>query len=335
MKPLVLRSLKTPLVLEERPDPQPGEGQVLVQLKAAALNRRDFWIQQGLYPGIQLPAVLGSDGAGVVAAIGDGVAHHWSGQDVIFDPGIGWGDSESAQSSQFHILGMPEPGTFATHVLVPAVCLHPKPPHLNWFEAATLGVAGVTAYRALFSQGRLQAGESLLISGVGGGVATFALQFGVAAGAHVVVSSSSADKLSRACELGAVEGFSYREAGWNKQVQAKHGAMDLIVDSAAGDGYANLIDLAAPGGRVVNYGATAGAPQKLDMFKIFWKQLHLIGSTMGSPRDFAAMLEFVNRHAIRPVIDRIFPLSAANDALALMKDSKQFGKIVLDCESLS
>lgn len=318
MKALVLTELKQPLQLEERADPELAEG-VVVELKAAALNRRDYWITQGMYPGITMPVILGSDGAGVV-----------DGRDVIINSGIGWGGNEAVQDDNYRILGMPDDGTFATHVVVPAENVLPKPDHLNWHEAASLSLGGLTAYRALFTQGGLTAGGNLLISGVGGGVATFALQFGVAAGANVFVTSSSDDKIERAIALGAKAGFSYRAEDWHKAARGEHGPMNVIIDSAGGPGYNNLIDLAAPGGRIVNYGATAGPLKELGMFKVFWKQLHLIGSTMGSPADFDAMLAFVNEQKIRPVIDRIFPLVEGNAALQRMSESKQFGKIVLE-----
>lgn len=314
MKALVLTERESPLVFRDEPDPVAAEGEVVVELRAAALNRRDFWITQGMYPGVEAPCVLGSDGAGL---IGD--------REVVINPGIGWGDDESAQSPEFSILGMPRNGTFAERVAVPAELVHDKPAHLSWDEAAALPLAGVTAYRALFAQGGLEAGQTVLISGAGGGVAAFALQFAVAAGANAVVTSSSAEKLAKAKELGAAAGFNYREESWAKGLEP----VDLILDSAAGPGYNALIGLLKPGGRIVNYGATAGAPKRLDFFKVFWNQLKILGSTMGSPADFDAMLKFVGKHQIRPEIDRVVPLSEGSELVASMADSPQFGKLVL------
>lgn len=329
MNALVFHAVKSPLVLEVRPALAPAAGKVVVQLRAAALNRRDYWITQGMYPGIAPPVVLGSDGAGVVVRTGEGVDATWLGREVIVNPGLDWGDSQAAQSTRFNILGLPRDGTFAQEVAVPAAQLHDRPPHLDWREAAALPLAGVTAYRAVFSQGGLRRGETVLITGIGGGVATFALQFAVAAGANVYVTSSSDEKLARAAALGARGGFDYRDDAWAKRAAAEMPAPNLIVDSAGGPGYASLITLAAPGGRIVNYGATAGPPEKLDLFKVFWKQLRLQGSTMGSPADFAAMLAFVNEHQLKPIVDRTFPLSEGNQALAQMQTSPQFGKYVL------
>ncbi len=329
MKCLTLNTLKTPLILEERDDLTPGPGEVVVQLKAAALNRRDYWITLGMYPAIELPCVLGSDGAGVVTKCGKGVESAWNNREVIFDPGQNWGDNLAVQSSQYDMMGMPTDGTFATEVIVQASQLYARPEHLSWHESAALPLAGVTAYRAVFTQGRLQSDETVLITGVGGGVATCAMQLAVAAGAKVWVTSSSSAKIDRAVELGAQGGFDYTDDGWWKRMSKEVGAPDLIIDSAGGPGYKSLLNLAAAGGRIVNYGATVGPPDKLDLFKLFWKQLHLVGSTMGSPADFVAMLELVNHHRIRPVVDAVFPLEDGNTAINQMATSPQFGKYVL------
>lgn len=331
MHALVLEQIKSPLVWKEREELTPNAGEVVVRLKAASLNRRDYWITQGMYPGIEPPVVLGSDGAGVVTKIGAAVDEKWQGAEVIINPGLSWGDSQQSQASDFHILGLPTDGTFASEVRVPASQLHEKPTSMNWHIASALPLAGVTAYRAVFSQGELRPNETLLISGIGGGVATFALQFAVAAGAEVWVTSSSTDKIEQAVKLGAKGGFLYTEEEWAKDA-AKIISPNLIIDSAAGKGYASLVNLAAPGGRIVNYGATTGPPEKLDMFKLFWKQLKLIGSTMGSPADFADMLQFTQQHGIEPIVDEVFPLKEGNQAIKRMKTSPQFGKYVLEIE---
>ncbi len=332
MKALTLRQINSPLVVEERPSLEPAPSEVVVQLKAAALNRRDYWITQGLYPGIAPPVVLGSDGAGVVSRVGSELDESKLGEEVLINPGLDWGDNQSVHASDFTILGLPRDGTFATEVAVPASQLYPKPGHLSWQQAAALPLAGVTAWRAVFSQGRLEAGESVLITGIGGGVATFALQFALAAGADAWVTSSSPEKIERAVELGAKGGFDYTDEDWAKRVAKEAGAPNLIIDSAGGAGYRSLVNLAAAGGRIVNYGATAGPPEQLDLFKVFWKQLRLQGSTMGSPDDFAAMLGFVQEQQIAPIVDSVMPLSEGNEALRQMGSSPQFGKYVLAIE---
>lgn len=329
MRSLTLKSIKAPLELVDRDDLAPNPDEVVVQLKSASLNRRDYWITQGMYPGIEPPVVLGSDGAGVVTAVGSELGNFWKGREVLINPALNWGSNQSFQNSDFNILGLPRDGTFATEVAIPATQLHAKPRHLNWHEAAALPLAGLTAYRALFSQGELQPGQNVLITGIGGGVATFALQFAVSAGATVWVTSSSDTKISRAVELGAKGGFDYTKDDWWKDFSKRAGEPNLIIDSAGGAGYGALLNLAAPGGRIVNYGATAGPPPKLDLFKVFWKQLRLVGTTMGSPSDFTAMLALVDKQQIRPVIDEVFPLADGNTAIDRMQSSPQFGKYVL------
>ena len=330
MKALILHGIKKPLAIEDRPELKPANGQVVVGLKAAALNRRDYWVTQGLYPDTQLPVTLGSDGAGVVTRIGNGVGDEWSGKEVIIHPGWNWGDNPSVQSNEFRILGMPDDGTFAEEIIVPVETLYPKPDGYSWPEAAALPLAGLTAYRAVFTQGQVKKNERVLVTGIGGGVATFALQFALAAGATVLVTSSSAQKIDKAIGLGAVAGYNYHDKDWRKQIQSNHGEIDLTIDSAGGEGYAKLIDLAIPGGRIVNYGNTMQVPVEIELRKVFWKQLRLLGSTMGSPEEFVRMLDLVKEKKIHPVIDKIFPLDAGNDALERMRDSKQFGKIVLE-----
>ena len=329
MKALVIKEPHQPLELQERPDLQPGEGQAVVKIRCAALNRRDFWITRGMYPGIQSGVILGSDGAGVVSQVGPGVDAAWEGKEVIINPSLDWGRRQACFGDEFSILGLPVDGTFATEIVVPESQLHEKPEHLSWEEAAALPLAGLTAFRALFSQGGLQAGETILITGVGGGVATFLLQFAVAAGAKVWVNSSSQAKIGRAVEMGAEGGFLYTDETWPQQFLDAAGAPSLIVDSAAGPTYDTLIDLVEMGGRIVSFGATLGPPEKLEMRKVFWKQLRLQGSTMGSPADFAAMLEFTSGHGIKPMVETTYPLEEGNTAIEQMEVSPQFGKYVL------
>ena len=327
-----LTALKQPIVLQTVADPVAAPGHAVVRLKAAALNHRDLWIQQGLYAKIQLPVILGSDGAGSVTSVGSAADKAWVGQDIIINPSLDWGSDPRAQGPQFRILGLPDAGTFAEQIAIPVANLAPKPAHLTWEQAAALPLAGLTAWRALFTRAQLKAGERVLVTGVGGGAALFALQFAVAAGAEVFVTSSSAEKISRAQSLGAKGGVNYRDADWSEQLlKLAGGAFDVIVDSAGGDGFAKLIDLSSPGGRVVFFGATTGNPPGLDVRKCFFRQINLLGTTMGSPADFAGMTSFVAAHKITPIVDRVFPLAEADAALRHMEASAQFGKIVLRC----
>ena len=332
MQATVLTEIKKPVVLQSSPDPVAAPGQAVVRLHAAALNHRDLWIQLGQYAGIKLPITLGSDGAGIVTAVGSPADQSWVGREVIINPALDWGSDLRAQGPQFRILGLPDSGTFAEQIAIPAANLAPKPAHLSWEQAAALPLAGLTAWRALFTRAQLKSGERVLVTGVGGGAALFALQFAVAAGAEVWVTSSSSDKLARAQALGARGGTNYRDADWPAQLQKQAGGLfDVIIDSAGGEGFGKLIELTRPGGRIAFFGATTGNPPGLDLRKCFFRQISILGSTMGSPADFAGMTAFVAAHRIAPVVDRVFPLAATEDALRHMEASAQFGKIVLAC----
>lgn len=327
-----MRALQFPAAhhatLVDLPEPVPAAGEVVVTLRAAALNHRDVWIRAGEYAGVSFPCVVGSDGAGVVSAVGAGVDSAWIDREVMIFPSFGWGDAQRAQGPGFTILGLPRQGTLAEKIAVPVTQLASKPSHLTWEEAAALPLAGLTAYRAVFSRGNLQPGERVLISGIGGGVALFALQFALAAGAEVWVTSSSANKIARAVALGARGGFDYRDAGWVAQAVKTPGPFDLVIDSAGGEGFPRLIDATVSGGRVVFFGATRG-DSALPVRKVYWRQISLLGTTMGSPADWAAMTAFVERHRLRPVISEVFPLANAVAALELMERGGQFGKIVV------
>ena len=312
----------------EVPDPKPAAGEVVVSLRAAALNHRDVWIKHGQYAGLKWPCIPGSDGAGMVTECGDGAGAAWQDREVIINPAFGWGEREDTQGPQFSILGLPRDGTLAQKIAVPVGQLAPKPAHLSWAESAALPLAGLTAYRALFSRARLKAGERVLISGVGGGVALFALQFAVAAGAEVWVTSSSDEKITRAVALGAKGGFNYGREGWVASAKSS-GFFDVIVESAGGEGFEGLLDLAVPGGRVVIFGATCGNPPVLAMRKVFWRQISILGTTMGSPADWSAMTAFVVSHALKPVVSAEYPLAQSGEAFALMEQGAQFGKIVV------
>lgn len=312
----------------EVPDPKPAPGELVVAIRAAALNHRDVWIKSGQYAGLKWPCIPGSDGAGFVESCGEGVDSGWIGREVIINPGFDWGTVERAQGAGFTILGLPRDGTLAGTIAVPVSQITAKPGHLDWTEAAALPLAGLTAYRALFSRAQLRKGERILITGVGGGVATFALMFAKAVGAEVWVTSSSDGKIARAAGLGANGGFNYTKPGWSDEASKTAGLFDVIVDSAGGDGFGKLIDVAAPGGRIVFFGATRGdAP--LPVRKVFWKQLSLLGTTMGSPDDWAAMLAFVLERKLRPVVSEVLPLDQAARAFEIMEEGKQFGKIVI------
>lgn len=330
MKSIVLNNeLDAKIQFIDSPLPSANQEEVVVKIKAAALNHRDEWSRKGLYPNLKNGVILGSDGAGVVESVGADPHSYWIGKEVIINPAINWGTSQLAQSKDFEILGMPRNGTLAEYVSVPADRLHEKPAHLSWAEAGALPLAGLTAYRALVYQGQVKAGDKVLVTGIGGGVAQFAAQFALALGAEVYVSSSSDAKSAKALEMGISGVFNYKLETWPQEALEKTGGFDLIIDGAAGDMLNNLIAVAKPGGKIVFYGATMGNPGKLEARKIFWNQLKIMGSTMGSDQDFKEMLELVSAKKIRPVIDQVFPLHHAVEAFDRMKAGAQFGKIVL------
>ena len=329
MKAIVLEAADKPLVFKEVETPSLNPGEVLVKIKAAALNRRDYWITIGKYAGIKYPTILGSDGAGVVAEAGSEAEQHWIGKEVIINPGHDWGSHPEFQSKEFKILGLPEDGTFAEYVKVRAEYLHSKPSHLSWEQAAALPLAGLTAYRALFTKGKAKKGDKVLISGAGGGTGVFALQWTVAAGCQVFVTSGSGEKIEMAKQLGASAGINYKAEDWAEQLKHLAGGFDVIIDSALGAGFAKFPDLCNPGGRIVFFGGTAGNIPELNGRKIFWSQLQILGTTMGTPDEFKGMVDFVNQHTIIPVVDEVFPLSDAGMAIRKMENSAQFGKIIL------
>ena len=334
MRAVVLRGVGPcdALHLEDVPDPLARPGEVVVRLAAAALNHRDIWIRKGMYGGLRFPAILGSDGAGVVERAGDGVDPRWIGRSVVLDPGLGWGANPRAQGPDFRVLGMPDDGTYAELVRVPAGNIHDRPAHLSALEASALPLAGLTAYRALATRGRLVAGETILITGIGGGVSAIALLIAKALGARVVVSSRSDRKIEQAIASGADAGVVATGPDWVKEAVriAGGGGPDVVLDSVGGDTFAKALAIVKPGGRIVTFGATTGPVEKLELTRLFWKQVDVLGSTMGNADEFAAMLELVAAKLIRPPIAGVFPLAEAPEAHRFLEDAEQFGKVVLD-----
>jgi len=327
MKALVLKEAGK-IELVELPKPTVSNGKALVRIKASALNRRDDWIREGKYPNIKFGVTLGSDGAGVVEAVGDEKDQPWVGQEVIINPNIDWGPDLEVQSGKYTILGMPVDGTFAEYVSVPVDRLHRKPEHLDFLQAAALPLGGLTAHRALFRRGELKTGQNVLISGFGGGVAQFAFLFAQAVGANVYVSSGSDEKIDKALKLGAKGAYNYKKQATYADLWKTKGGFDLVIDSAGGDQINNFIKVLKPRGKIVFYGATNGLPNKLDLYRMFWNQLSLLGSTMGSDHEFSEMLAFVSKHKIRPLVDSIRPFSKIAESFPDITKPNKVGKIV-------
>jgi len=332
MKAVRLNELGGPqnLHVEEIGTPQAAPGEVVVQIRRAAFNRRDVYITQNLYPGVIVPKTLGSDGAGTVAALGEGVVGPPVGTPVVIDPDLGWLPGECIPKISGNILGMPADGTFAEYVAVPARNVYPKPAALSWDEAAAIGLAGLTAYRAVFTRGRIGKDDVVLIPGVAGGVATFVLLYAKHVGARTIVTTGSAEKIKRAKALGADVAIDYNaDSDWHKTARkaAADGGPTLVVDGTGGETFARCLEIARPGARVVTYGGTRG-DATIRPFAIFWKHLDVLGTSMGGPEDFAAMLALFEG-GLRPVIDRVFEMSEAAAAAQRVLDGKQFGKVVL------
>ncbi|GAB3707126.1 zinc-binding dehydrogenase [Spirosoma flavus] len=339
MKAIYLEGIHQPIQYTDRPMPTIGAGDVLIKLHAAALNHRDVYVQQGLYPAIKLPVILGSDGAGIVEAVGEHIDTSWQEKEVVINPALHWGGNPAFYGSDFRILGMPDNGTFAEYVAIDARYVHLKPEHLSFEQAAAFPLAGLTAWRALMTRAGLKTGnatspEKVLVTGIGGGAALFALQFAVTSGAEVWVTSGSDEKLAKAKALGAVGGINYREPDWHKTLMAQTGGgrsgyFNVIIDSAGGPGFAKLIDVAAPGGRIAFFGGTTGNITDVVPPKVFFKQLSIYGTTMGTESEFAAMMTFIAAKKIVPVIDTVLPLAHTEQAMQKMNSGNQSGKIIL------
>jgi zinc-binding alcohol dehydrogenase/oxidoreductase len=326
---LTLAASEPRFELQELPDPVPEAGEVVVELVAAALNRRDWWLWRA--PSTPVPVTLGSDGAGRVAAVGAGVRVLAPGDEVVIDPALAWGDDEAAAAETFDILGSPAQGTFAERVVVPATNVHPKPAVLTWEEAAAFPLAGLTAWRAVVTCARAAPGRRVLITGGGSGVSTFCLQIAHALGAQVWVTSGSDAKIARCVELGARGGFRYDDPEWPQQVLAATGGAGVhaVVDSFGGDGWAQALGALTRGGVLVNYGDTGGEEATIPVAGLYWQWRSLIGTTMGSPREFRALCEHVAAGAWRPALDSVHALDEIAAAARRLTAPERFGKVVL------
>lgn len=322
----------------ELPDPVAGPGTVRVRVRAAALNRLDVFVRNGI-PGIApaLPHVMGSDGAGVVESRGPGVTGPKEGDEVVLNPGIDCGVCEYCLKGEhslcvsFRLIGEHLPGTFAQHVVVPAGNAYPKPPGLSWEEAAAFPLTFLTAWRMLVTRARVRPGETLLIVGIGGGVATAALQIARLLGMTVFVTSGNPDKLARARRLGAEAGIDHSKADFSREIRTLTGkrGVDVVLDSVGKATWRQSIASAARGGRLVTCGATTGADPQTDLARIFWNQLTVYGSTMGTHGEFAAMLKTVGEGKLKPVVDAVHPLSRVREAMEILEEKRQFGKIAI------
>src|SRR5699024_7248400 len=303
----------------------PQGKEVVVNLKAAGLNRRDLYISNRL--GKDAAAlIIGSDGAGIIEAVGSEVEQVNVGDEVIINPALRWEKKSVAPPASFDILGMPDHGTIAEKIVISQDQVEPKPEDLSWEEASVLALAGLSGYRALVTKGEATEGQTVFIPGAGSGVATYMIQFAKAKGAKVIVSSRSTEKQEAALQLGADRAID-TEADWDKELQDE--TIDLVIDSVGEATFNRSLQILKKGGRMVIFGATAGDKAELDLRAFFYGQYQLLGSTMGSREELQEMLAFALAHNIRPVLGKVFSLDEVNDAFAMLEENVQFCKLAI------
>lgn len=340
MKASIFRQHGGPDVFEytDVPDPVIRPNEVLVEVKACALNHLDVFVRNGM-PGIEipLPHILGNDIAGVVREVGELVSWVKPGDEVMVNPGVSCGHCEACLSGEdnlcreYDIIGYRRNGGYAELVAVPGANIIPKPAELNWEEAAALPLVTVTAWHMLVTRANVQPGEDVLVHAAGSGVGSVAIQIAKLRGARVITTASSDDKLAKARDLGADEAVNYTRDDWPKEVKrlTQRRGVDVVVEHTGAETWPGSISSLKNNGRLVTCGATSGFDARTDLRQVFYRHLTLLGSFMGSKAELLEAMKFVAQRKIRGVVDRTFPLSEARGAHELMEDRGQFGKIVL------
>ena len=324
---------------EQLPEPEPCPGEVVVRVKAAALNHLDIWVRRG-WPGLSLdmPHIGGADGAGVVHAVGEGVSGIAEGSRLAICPGFATGVDEFTRRGQhplspmYRILGEHRSGTFAEYVRVPALATLSMPDDADFEATAAAQLVFLTAWRMLITQGQLRAGETVLLVGAGGGVNSAALQIAKMAGADVIALAGSTEKMDRARQWGADHVIDYTTGDWVKDVQRLTGkrGVDLVVDNVGMATFQKSLAVLCRGGRLLTVGTTTGPKVEIDVRYIFFKQLRIIGSTLGTPQEFSDVMRLVWSGRLKPVIDRVLPLSEGEEGHRAMESGEHFGKIVFE-----
>jgi zinc-binding alcohol dehydrogenase/oxidoreductase len=327
MKAFVLETGE--LKLKDMPEPTPQSHEVVVKLKSSGLNRRDLYIpnRRGDHPE---PLILGSDGAGIVEATGEGVTLFQPGDEVLINPSLRWYENSGAPPSEFDILGMPDHGTFAEKIVISEEQLERKPEYLSWEEAGALALAAMTGYRALVTKGQIMAGETVFIPGASSGVNTYVVQFAKSLGARVIATSRSEEKLTQAKEIGADVTIS-TDSDWKKELEDEE--IDLVIDSVGAATFNRSLDVLKKGGRMVIYGATTEDTIDLNLRAFFYGQYKLLGSTMGSREELRELLAHMEKYELRPIIDKVYTLDDAEQAFDHIEKTNQFGKVVLNQEN--
>lgn len=340
MKAVIFEQHGGPEVLKftEVPDPRIKANEVLIEVRACALNHLDVWVRKGL-PGIDipLPHILGDDIAGVVRQTGELVSWARPGDEVMVHPGVSCGHCPECLAGrdnmcdEYDIIGYRRDGGYAELVPVPGVNLIPKPNHLNWPEAAALPLVTLTAWHMLVSRAQLQAGEDVLVHAAGSGVGSMGIQIAKLHGARVIATAGSDEKLHKARELGADETINYSSDDWTKTVRrlTNGRGVDVVFEHTGAATWPGSILALKKGGRLVTCGATSGYDARTDLRHVFYRHLTILGSMMGSKADLLAAMKFIGTGQLRAVIDRALPLADARKAHELMEDRAQFGKLVL------
>ncbi|RPF52143.1 zinc-binding dehydrogenase [Aquisalibacillus elongatus] len=325
MKAIVHKELKglEGLTIEDVQEPLVGPNQVKVKLKAAGMNRRDIAVtsRHQVEDG---PLILGSDGAGVITEIGSNVQDWHIDDEAVINPGLGWDRISEAPPEGFEILGLPDDGTFAEYIVMDADHVERKPEHLTWAEAGVLPLAALTAYRVLFTRGKVKPNDTVMLPGIGSGVLTFVLKFAKEVGARVIVTSRSKEKLEKAKSLGADVAID-THSDWNEAL--KDESVDLLIESVGKATFNKSLKIIRKGGTIVTFGSTTEDKVEIDIRHFFYGQFNLLGSTMGSAEEFRTMLDLVSEYQIKPELDRTFRLDEYEEAFNYLKDTKNFGKI--------
>ena len=340
MKAAIFRQHGGPDVLEyaDVPEPRIRANEVLVEVRACALNHLDIWARKGL-PGIDipLPHILGNDVSGVVREFGELVTWVKAGDEVMVQPGVSCGHCEACLSGkdnfcrEYDIIGYRRDGGYAELVAVPGANIIPKPAALSWEEAAALPLVTVTAWHMLVTRADVQPGENVLVHAAGSGVGSVAIQIAKLRGARVITTASTDEKLAHARELGADETINYTRDDWPKEVRrlTDRKGVDVVVEHTGATTWPGSISSLKNNGRLVTCGATSGYDARTDLRQVFYRNLSLLGSFMGSKAELLAAMKFVEEGKIRGVVDRVLPLSDARQAHELIENRAQFGKVIL------
>jgi len=340
MKAVIFKQHGGPEVLEfaDAPDPKPRANEVLIEVKACALNHLDIFVRNGL-PGIEipLPHILGNDIAGVVREVGELVTWVKADDEVMVQPGVSCGHCDACLSGrdnlcrEYDMIGYRRNGGYAQFVSVPGVNVFPKPANISWEEAAALPMVTVTAWHMLVGRANIRPGEDVLVHAAGSGVGSVAIQIAKLHGARVITTASSDEKLAKARELGADETINYTRDDWPKEVKrlTERRGVDVVFEHTGSETWVGSISSLKNNGRLVTCGATSGFDARTDLRQVFYRHLTILGSFMGSKAELLEAMKFVRQGKIRGVVDRVLPLSEARQAHELVESRGQFGKVVL------